>query len=93
MDYIKKCEQCDTKFSSQRADVRFCSDGCRKKLSRTQELVKSDNIDIGYGPNDYTREMVEQRLRDNPEDKFIPNWYLMEEGFLSKNHYKSLAWK
>lgn len=56
-------------------------------------MVKSDNIDIGYGTDDYTREMVEQRLKDHTEDKFVPNWYSLPEKFLSKNHYKSLAWK
>lgn len=91
MIYSKKCEQCDKEFDSERSDARFCSDSCRKKLSRTEILVKSDTIDIGYGTDDYTRKMVEDRIKSG--DTFIPNWFSLPEKFLSKNHYKSLAWK
>lgn len=29
------CEACGREFSPKRADARFCSDNCRKRLSRT----------------------------------------------------------
>ncbi len=39
-------------------------------------------IDIGYGPNDYTRKMVEERVKSG--DTFKPNWFT--QGYKSKNH-------
>lgn len=53
------------------------------------EFPEPTKVDIGYGPNDYTREMVEERIKAG--DKFIPNWYKLD--FKSKNHFKNIAWK
>lgn len=47
---IKKCTLCHKEFESKRDDAKFCSDGCRKKLSRTiisdKEEIISDKTDI-----------------------------------------------
>jgi hypothetical protein len=52
-------------------------------------------IDIGYGKDDYTREMVEERIKGyaGQEDKFTPNWYKIDPPFKSKNHFKKVVWK
>lgn len=60
-----------------------------QKVANGQE----SGVDIGFGKNDYTREMVEQRLAADPKDKFEPNWYRTEPHFKSKNHFKSVVWK
>jgi hypothetical protein len=44
---------------------------------------EESGVDIGYGKDDYTREMVEDRL--NHGDTFVPNWYVI--GFKSKKHF------
>ncbi len=100
MDYVKKCEDCGTEFTTQRSDSKFCSDSCRKRTARGSksdkpaEEIKSDKeawqkvmdgepsgVDIGFGPNDYTREMVEDRVKRG--DSFLPNWYV--SGAKSRN--------
>ncbi len=94
MIYTQNCLQCDKEFESEKP-AKYCSANCRvtanRLLRQSQESVTAENVDIGYGPNDYTRQMVEDRLKTG--DTFIPNWYSLPEEFLSKNHYKSLAWK
>ena len=39
------CTNCNKEFEAKRADAKFCSDACRKKLSRTDVTDnKSDKI-------------------------------------------------
>lgn len=125
---MKKCEQCNKEFTSNRSDARFCSATCRVTFSRVTDknlsvttirkeekeairgitLAEAVNrvmrgepsgIDIGYGKDDYTREMVEERLKmETPTgngrvDNFKPNWYNIEPPFKSKNHFKKVVWK
>ncbi len=48
---------------------------------------EDSGVDVGYGKNDYTRAMVEERNKSG--DDFVPNWYKL--GFNSKNEYKEKA--
>jgi len=56
---LNKCQQCGKEFEAKRADAQFCSDKCRKALSRTD---KSDK-DVGQIISDTTPEIK--------SDKFI----------------------
>jgi hypothetical protein len=52
-------------------------------------------VDIGYGKDDYTREMVKERIKNvvDKKDVFTPNWYNIDPPFKSKNHFKKVVWK
>jgi hypothetical protein len=84
MEYIKKCEQCNKEFTTSRVDTKCCSSTCRSLASRA-----TDKLSVATDKSDYTRKMVEDRLKDfklngYAGDDFIPNWYKL--GFSSRNH-------
>ena len=93
------CKHCNTFFTAKTTITKYCSDLCRVTANR---LLRQNPISVTadvtaetttkYGKNDYTRKMVEDRIK-NAEllgDKWEPNWYKL--GFESKEHFKSVAW-
>lgn len=44
MEYIKQCVECQTEFTSQRADSKCCSPACRKAFSRNNDVT--DNVTL-----------------------------------------------
>lgn len=97
MEYVQKCLICEEEFKSEKP-AKYCSGACRVTAHRsgvTDVIAVTDKpawqkvmdgepsgVDIGFGPNDYTREMVEERVKQG--DAFVPNWYA--QGFKSRNH-------
>lgn len=49
---------------------------------------EDSGVDIGFGGNDYTREMVDERIKATLkyETPFYPNWY--KKGYKSRNEAK-----
>ena len=78
--YIMNCEICHKEYEAERSTAKYCSAECRKLAFQEKALSV---------PEDYTRKMVEDRLKDfklngYAGDDFIPNWYKL--GFSSRNH-------
>ena len=79
--YIMNCEICHKEYEAERSTAKYCSAECEEKLAFQEKALSV--------PEDYTRKMVEDRLKDfklngYAGDDFIPNWYKL--GFSSRNH-------
>ena len=49
---MNKCIVCNKEFEGKRVDARFCSDACRKKLSRTNKPdIVRDNVTLNVRDN------------------------------------------
>jgi hypothetical protein len=91
MEYSKDCKQCGKAYVSERSSSQFCSDSCRVAFSRSALKVSVTASVTEFGPNDFTREMVEEGIKNG--ESSTPNWYKIQPPFKSKNHFKSVAWK
>lgn len=94
MRYKQNCNHCDKEFESDKP-AKYCTNNCRvtahRSVTAEPKIVTADvtATNIGFGPNDFTRKMVEENL--NRGDTFAPNWYGL--GFKSKNEAKEkMGW-
>lgn len=79
MLYTQTCSECAKEFESKRP-ASLCSSTCRSRANRATDKL-SVATDNATDNSDYTRKMVEDRLKTY--GGFIPNWYRL--GYESRN--------
>lgn len=75
------CEGCERGFDSKREDARFCSDSCRKKLSRT--LSRTEPIISDKSDKDVTDNVDPLKRITRPPEKIY-------DGYYKSDQYKNL---